>query len=152
MKNKAVYLALSAALVSGSAYALDLVPGTQLGTGLAAISGELSESGFEITRYDRNAGMIEVYAVKGDVRHEVHIDPATGKITRVESTTRRGPSPLPGASEEQVRAMLADQGYEIMTFERERRKIEVYAKKDGRLWEIKVHPGTGEVLSVEAEG
>ncbi|RKF05878.1 PepSY domain-containing protein [Oceaniradius stylonematis] len=152
MKNQALFLALAAALVSGAAYALDLVPGTRLGTGIAAISGELSENGFEIIRYDKSADTIEVYAVKGDVRHEVYIDVVTGKITRVESTTRRGPSPLPGVSEEQVRTMLAGQGYEIVTFERERRKIEVYAKKDGRLWEIEVHPGTGEVLSVEAEG
>ena len=50
-----------------------------------------------------------------------------------------------------IRSNLSAQGYKIVKYEREHGKIEVYAIKDGRRWELKIDPRTGKVLRIESE-
>lgn len=42
-------------------------------------------------------------------------------------------------------------GYRIVKYERERGRIEVYADRDGRRWELKIDPRDGRIVEVEAE-
>lgn len=48
-----------------------------------------------------------------------------------------------------IRTMLEQQGYRIVKIERERNKVEVYAKKDGRRWEIEMDSRSGRILELE---
>ena len=143
--------AAAAALVAGAALAVEPTPGASLGTTVQDISAALSEDGYEMTRYERERNRIEVYAVRGDVRHEIYVDARTGEVMRVETAGRRGPSPLPGPAERDIRAALAEQGYEVTGFERERGELEVYAVKDGRRLELTLDPRTGDILRIEAD-
>lgn len=138
-------------MLAGAAFAVEPTLGAQLGTSVNNISSALSADGYAMTKFEKEGNRIEVYAVKGGTRYEVYIDATTGEVTRVEMTSRRGPSPLPGVNDEEIRASLLSQGYEVTKYERERGEIEVYANKDGRRWELKINPRTGNILSLEAE-
>jgi predicted small secreted protein len=151
MKRNIILPAAVTIVLAGAAFAVEPTLGAQLGTNVDDISSALSADGYEMTKFEKEGNRIEVYAVKGDTRQEVYIDATTGEVTKVEMTARRGPSPLPGASDEDIRAALLSQGYEVTKYERERGQIEVYATKDGRRWELKIDPRTGNILSVEAE-
>jgi predicted small secreted protein len=151
MKRNFIIPAVFAIALAGPALAAEPTLGAKLGTTLQDISAALSADGYEMTKFEAEGNRIEVYAVKGDTRHEVYIDAATGKVTKVEMTARRGPSPLPGVSDDEVRASLLEQGYDVTKYERERGQIEVYANKDGSRWELKIDPRTGNILSVKAE-
>ncbi|GGH38358.1 Peptidase propeptide and YPEB domain-containing protein [Cribrihabitans marinus] len=151
MKRHLIIPATLSTLLAGAAFAVEPMPGANLGTSIEDISAALSEDGYELTKYEREGNRIEVYAVKGDARYELYVDPTSGEVTRLETKARRGPSPLPGFSDDQIRASLQALGYEVTGFERERGKIEVYATKDGRRWELKIDPRTGGILKSEAE-
>ena len=151
MKRNIILPAAVTIVLAGAAFAVEPTLGAQLGTNVDDISSALSADGYEMTKFEKEGNRIEVYAVKGDTRHEVYIDATTGEVTKVEMTARRGPSPLPGASDDEIRATLLAQGYEVTKYERERGQIEVYANKNGHRWELKIDPQTGAILSVEAE-
>ena len=55
------------------------------------------------------------------------------------------------AGDDAIRTALDAQGYDVVKYERKQREIEVYAKRDGRLWELKLDPVTGELRSAEQE-
>lgn len=151
MKRKFLISAALSIALAGPAFAIEPTPGAQLGTDIEDISAALLADGYEMTKFEKEGNQIEVYAVKGDRRHEVYIDAATGEVTKVEMTARRGPSPLPGVGDDEIRASLLAQGYEVTKYQRERGQIEVYANKDGRRWELKIAPQTGAILKLEAE-
>lgn len=138
-------------LLTGTASALEPSLGANLGTSVEDISTALSAEGYEMTKYELDGNRIEVYAVKGGARREIYVDATTGEVTKTETTARRGPSSLPGVSDDQIRTSLEALGYEVTGFERERGEIEVYAMKDGRRWELKIDPRTGGILRSEAE-
>lgn len=142
---------VAAAIVAGSAFAVEPAPGAKLGATAAEIGAALAADGYDTTRYEREGARIEVRAIKGDRRIEMYVDPATGEVVELESRLRRGPDPRPGADDEQIRASLAAQGYEVTKYERERGEIEVYVSKDGRRYELKIDPRSGEILKVEDE-
>lgn len=151
MKRQFLIPATLSVLMTGAAFAAQPTLGAKLGTSLNDISTALAADGFEMTKYEREGNRIEVYAVKGGTRHEVYVDAVTGEVTRAQTRDRRGPEPRPGISDSDIRAALQADGYDITEYERERGKIEVYAMKEGRLWELKIDPMTGKTLSVEAE-
>lgn len=151
MKRHVLLPASLSVLLAGAAFAVEPTLGATLGTSIEDVSTALSADGYELTKYEKEGNQIEVYAIKGDTRHELYVDATTGQVTRVETAARLGPSTLPGVNEEQVRTSLKALGYDVTKFERERGEIEVYAMKDGRGWELKIHPRTGDILSVEAE-
>lgn len=150
MKSTILWAA-AATLLTGAAVAVEPTPGAKLGTTVQDVSAALSEDGYEMTSYEREESRIEIYAANGNLRHEIYVDAGTGEVTVVETAARRGPWPLPGPSEQDIRAALAEQGYEVVGFERERREFEVYAVKDGRRFELKLDPRTGDTLRVEAQ-
>jgi TusA-related sulfurtransferase len=151
MKRTTLLPSALALALAGAAFAAEPEMGAQLGTTIEDISASLSADGYELTKFEKEGNRIEVYAVKGDTRHELYIDALSGEVTKLEMTARGGPSSLPGASDQDIRASLLEQGYEVTKFERERGQIEVYANKDGRRWELKIDPKTGNILSTEAE-
>jgi len=151
MKRHILIPATLSVLLAGAAFAVEPALGTNLGTSIEDISGALSADGYEMTKFEREGNRIEVYAVKGDARHELYVDANTGEVTKLETTARRGPSPLPGVSDDQIRTSLQALGYEVTGFEREQGEIEVYATKDGRRWELKIDPLTGAILRSEVE-
>ena len=56
-----------------------------------------------------------------------------------------------GTSIEDISAALSADGYEMTKYEQEGTRIEVYAMKDGRRWELKIDPRTGGIVRSEAE-
>lgn len=151
MKRHVLLPAALSVLLAGAAFAVEPSLGANLGTSIEDISTALSADGYEMTKYEREGNRIEVYAVKGDARHELYVDATTGEVTKIETTARRGPASLPGVNGDQIRASLQALGYDVTGFERERGEIEVYAMKDGRRWELKIDPRTGGILRSEAE-
>ncbi len=151
MKRHVLLPATLSVLLAGAAFAVEPTLGAKLGTSIEDISAALSADGYELTKYQREGNRIEVYAVKGDARHELYVDVTTGDVTKIETVARRGPDTLPGVSDDQIRTSLQALGYDVTGFERERGEIEVYATKDGRRWELKIDPRTGGIRKSEAE-
>lgn len=56
-----------------------------------------------------------------------------------------------GKSADEVKSSLNAQGYEVRKIENEDGKIEAYALKDGKKFEIYVDPASGNVTEVKAE-
>lgn len=150
MTRSLIAAALAAAAATG-ALAAEPAVGERLGTEPGAISAALGESGWEMTRFEREDGRIELTAVREGRRVEAYLDPADGTVARVEERERRGPWPLPGVNDAEIRARLEAEGYRIAKYERERGEIEVYADRDGRRWELKIDPRDGRILEVEEE-
>ena len=141
-----------AAVAPLSASAAEPAPGVTLGTAPGEIATALAADGFRMTRYVVEAGgRIALTAIKDDRRLEVHVDGSTGEVVAVEERTRRGPSPLPGVDDAEVRARLEADGWRIERYERERGRIEVYAERDGCRGEIEIDARDGRILSVEEE-
>lgn len=151
MKRHVLLPATLSVLLTGAAFAVEPSLGANLGTSIEDISAALSEDGYVLTRYEREGNRIELYAIRDDTRYELYVDATSGEVTRLETTARRGPSSLPGISDDQIRAALQGLGYEVVGFERENGEIEVYAMKDGRRWELNIDPRTGDILRIEAE-
>lgn len=146
---------LGAALVSvlavPAALAVEPALSARLGTTPGEISAALGESGYEMTRYERESGRIELTAVKEGRRVEVYLDPDTGQVSRIDESVRRGPWPLRGVGDTEVRSRLEADGYRITKYERERGRIEVYADRGGQRWELKIDPRDGRIVEVEEE-
>jgi hypothetical protein len=56
-----------------------------------------------------------------------------------------------GKSADEVKSTLTAQGYEVRKVENEDGKLEAYAVKDGKKFEIYVDPASGAVTEVKAE-
>ena len=56
-----------------------------------------------------------------------------------------------GTSAQEISSALAEQGYEVLKYEREDDEIEVYVRKDGQRFEMEIDPETGKILEVEDE-
>lgn len=81
-------LAAGPAFASGSdsnaSVAAPFAMGEVLGTSADAIQTTLAAKGFEMRKYEREGGQIEIYAADGARVWEVKLDAATGAVTRVE--------------------------------------------------------------------
>jgi hypothetical protein len=150
MKRIIPSVAMAVALAA-PASAVEPLPSARLGTHLDAISEALGADGYALTKFEHDDGRIEVTAIKQDRRVEAVIDGQTGEVTHVEARRRRGRWPLPGPGDAAIRRSLQDRGYEIVEYERERGRVEVEARQDGRLWDLSIDPRSGEVLSEEEE-
>lgn len=150
MKRHVLLPATFSLLMTGVAFAVEPTLGANLGTSIEDISAALAADGYEMTKYEKEGNRIEIYAVKGGARHELYVDATSGEVTKTETVARRGPSALPGVSDDQIRASLGALGYDATGFERQRGEIEVYATIDGQRWELKIDPRTGGILESEA--
>lgn len=81
--KKLVFVALMA--MTTSALANQPVPGTFVGKSLGDITAALTAMGYDVRKSEREHGKIEVYAVKGNARSEIYVDPVSGKITRIKA-------------------------------------------------------------------
>ncbi|HKK34951.1 MAG TPA: PepSY domain-containing protein [Paracoccaceae bacterium] len=76
--------AIAAALAAPAAEAADAAPGVTLGVTAGEIADALAAEGWEMTRYERESGRIEVHAEKDGRLGEIEADAATGGIRRIE--------------------------------------------------------------------
>ena len=143
--------AILAALAAPAALAVEPVEGARLGTRPGEIAAALGESGYAMTRFEREGGRIALTAIKEGRRVEIRVDPATGKVSRAASRSRGGPWPLPGIGDDAIRARLEADGYRVVTYERERGRVEVCADREGRRWELEIDPHDGRILEAEPE-
>lgn len=56
-----------------------------------------------------------------------------------------------GTDAKTIVTTLADQGYDVIEFEREHDRIEVMVSKDGRRWEMKIDTKTGKITRVKTD-
>lgn len=103
----------AALLAAPAALAVEPVAGARLGTEPGEISAALAGSGYAMTTFERERARIEVTATREDRRVGAYLDPESGTVSRVETRTRRGPRPLPGAEDAEIRARLEADGYRI---------------------------------------
>ena len=88
ISRKTLALALAFSLAGGVALAVDLVPGTQLGTSALEIVSALAAQGYEVMEYEHETDEIEVEAVKDGQRLKLEIDPTNGEIVKVKARNR----------------------------------------------------------------
>lgn len=141
----------TAVLLTGTSLAAEPALGVKLGSSATEIGAALGSEGYDMTKYEREHGRIEVTAIKEQRQIKAYVDAATGEVVEIASREGGGQWARPGAKDEQIRTSLAAQGYEIVKYEREQGEIEVYALKDGRRWELKIDPRNGRVLRAEEE-
>ena len=84
----ALALSLAASLASGTALAVDLVPGTQIGTSALEIVSALAAEGYEVIEYEHETDEIEVEAVKDGQHLKLEINPTSGEIVKVRTRAR----------------------------------------------------------------
>lgn len=75
--------ALAAVLAFPLALAASELAGTQAGRTADEIKAGLAAQGYEVRRVKEDDGGLEAYAVKDGRLYEIHVDPATGAVTRV---------------------------------------------------------------------
>ncbi|MCB1330053.1 MAG: PepSY domain-containing protein [Maritimibacter sp.] len=81
LMTAALVLVTAPAFATGDAS--DLAVGTQLGTTEDAIKTALTDMGWEVRKLDTEDGMIEAYAVMGDMMAEIYVDPTTGAVVKL---------------------------------------------------------------------
>ncbi|WP_170588276.1 PepSY domain-containing protein [Ruegeria arenilitoris] len=74
----------AALLVATPVLALDLAPDTELGKTEAEVRTALTELGYDVRKIEMEDGEIEAYVVKDGHMAEVYVDPASGKIQKIE--------------------------------------------------------------------
>ena len=87
MKTSLIAAVAALALPLGRAVASeteDALVGTDAGPTPEAIEATLAAKGFEVRKVEAEDGELEAYAVKDGERYEIYVDPATGKIVKVE--------------------------------------------------------------------
>jgi hypothetical protein len=151
--SRSIVMALATAgLLAGAAAAAVPTVGATLGTDPAGIAAALAADRFEITRFERFPGGISVTALNEGSRLELALDPASGAVIGVAEYDPSG-APVPGGVDDvAVKAMLAQQGYTVTKYKRERGEIEVDATRDGKAWELEIDPQSGTIRDVEEEG
>jgi hypothetical protein len=125
--------------------------GDVIGTTLAESEAALAEQGLTMTEYDLDDGRIQVTAHDDAQRVELHLDPETGAVTRMELYARRGNGARVGVETQAALEALTADGWEIVGDERERREFEVHARRDGASYELSLDPATGEIRGMERE-
>ncbi|MCP5363800.1 MAG: PepSY domain-containing protein [Hyphomicrobiales bacterium] len=81
---------LAIGAIAGSAMLLPLAAHAQFATGdfigktESEISDALRKKGYEVTEVEMEHGKIQAEVKQNDAELEIHIDPATGKIVKVE--------------------------------------------------------------------
>lgn len=78
-------LAAAIALPAGLAAAASELDGAVLGTSADEIRANLTAQGYEVRKIKPEDGKLEAYALKDGKLLEVYVDPATGKVTKVEA-------------------------------------------------------------------
>ena len=159
MTRIAISLALvAAATLASGAMAVTPDTGAILGSDAATIGTALAEDGFEITRYRKAAALIQVTAVKDGRKHFILVSSRDGAvISHKTATTISDPMTRPALPSQpaelpaDLTEQLATQGYELRRIKSEGHELEAYARRDGRMWELKLDPATGEILRVEVE-
>ena len=81
----ALALAAVLALPAGLAGASPELVGQNLGTSPEGIKTALVEKGYEVRKIEDEDGKIEAYAIRDGVRYEIYVDPASGKVVKVET-------------------------------------------------------------------
>lgn len=76
---------VTALLVATPVLALDLAPETALGKTETEVRAALTELGYDVRKIEVEDGEIEAYVVKDGKMAEVHVDPVTGKIAKIEN-------------------------------------------------------------------
>ena len=74
----------AALLVATPVLALDLAPDTELGKTEAEVRTALTVLGYDVRKIEMEDGEIEAYVVKDGQMAEVYVDPASGKIKKIE--------------------------------------------------------------------
>lgn len=143
MKSILLVTGLLAGLVAHPALAVEPVEGARLGSEAGEIAAALGESGYTMTRFKRDHDTATLTAVKDGRSVEVYLNADSGIVTRVNSDQTMDD----GA----ILAKLEGEGYRIQRFEREGNRLEVYADKDGRRWELKLDRRDGRILEIESE-
>ena len=124
--------------------------GAVLGTDAVAIGTALAEDGFELIRYKRAPALIQIAARKDGRKHVILISPRDGTVISHKSAAPVA-SPVSPVLPENIEQRLAAEGYDLRRVKTEGFEIEVYAMRDGQLWELKLDPATGDILHIEAE-
>jgi hypothetical protein len=151
MSRPFVITLATAGLLAGAAAAAAPTVGATLGTDSAEVAAALSGESYVVSRFERFPDAISVTAVKEDGRLELALDPVSGAVIALsEYDASDAPRP-PGVDDAAVRAMLAEQGYAVIGYQRERGEIEVDATRDGKLWELEIDPQSGRIRAVEEE-
>ncbi|WP_209506967.1 MULTISPECIES: PepSY domain-containing protein [unclassified Ruegeria] len=71
-------------LIASPVLALDLAPDAELGKSEAEIRQTLTGMGFDVRKIETEDGKIEAYVVKDGQLAEVYVDPASGKVVKIE--------------------------------------------------------------------
>lgn len=142
----------TAALMATAALATEPKPGAALGTTIEEVQAALMAEDYMLTKYEREDGRVEVVAIDQDLRLELYLDPVSGEVLSLYSRKRGGQGAQAGMKTPGLLSNLKSQGYEVVGFERKRGQVEVYARKDGQLWELTIDARTGEMLRSEREG
>jgi hypothetical protein len=135
--------------LTAPALAVEPEMGAQVGSDPAAIAAALGESGYAVTKYEREGGRIEVRVDKDGRSVRFDVDPASGRIARLGADDAA--AARLGTTEQEVRASLQAQGYEVRKIEREDGAMEAYALRDGKRYEIYVDPTSGRILRVKED-
>lgn len=146
--KKAILLSASvAALIAGAGLAAEPKPGMKLGINAKEIGATLDQHGYRVIEIEQDDRRIEVEAVKDAQRFKFYIDPATGVAKK---TTHYG-NQANAERNTAIRRVLEDNGYELVRIEQEHGKVEAYALKDGRKWELELDPESLQILRSELE-
>ncbi|SDE31016.1 PepSY domain-containing protein [Ruegeria marina] len=73
------------ALAAGPLFALEMTTDTILGTTEEAVRTSLKDLGYDVRKVEAEDGKIEAYVVKDKKMAEVYVDPATGKVVKIET-------------------------------------------------------------------
>ena len=74
---------LTAALSVGPSLAA-VSKGVYVGKTKAEIVTNMKKQGYSVRKFEREGRWLEVEAMYGEVRYEIHVDPKTGKVVKVE--------------------------------------------------------------------
>jgi hypothetical protein len=162
-----MFRTLAFALALGGTSALAQVPeaGTTVGHSLAEVSAALEAEGYNLTDILKRQSVLRVDALRDGERHEFRIAMNSGKVlshkvlplrTFASADAARPAQALPTAAAPDPQAggladMLAREGYHLLRSEGEGDKIEAYARRDGRVWELHIDAASGRILEVEME-
>jgi len=156
MTRFAILLASLAAagLAASSAFAVAPDEDAVLGTDAATISVALAQDGYAVTHYAQAPAVIRITADHNGTRHRILVSPRDGTVISTQALTAgflpSAASPAT-ANAPNLAMTLAAQGYDLRRVKHEGHELEVYALRDGRLWELKLDPATGDILRIEAK-
>ena len=151
MKRLLLTTFAASALLAGAALATPPQIGATLGASLTDIETALTVEGYTVTKIETDDGRTEVYAHDDAQRIELYLDPVTGAVTSMSTYARAGSSAQAGIDTATVLENLRSQGWEVVSYDREQRAFEVYARHEGQLYELRIDPATGMIISQERD-